>query len=326
MVATAKRRLPTIAILGGFVQLAGALQAAGLDLEAQVAYLRTAAGGEGTIIASPAVGAQVFVYVDYNLSGTAAPVTAQSRALLDGTVLCGGSTQFQPGAFALYCTGAWVATPGQHTLRWEFDSDDVVAESNETNNAAEITFAAVDASQFDIQAKRAFLRTSPEQSGVEVTSPTLGQPVYFYTAYLLAGTEFPVTSSVRALLDGEVQCSGVNQLDVGEGNLIYCTSPWTATAGMHTLRWEYDVDALLPEVNEDDNGVQITFTTGAATGCGGDCDDDGMVGINELIIGVNIALGTQPVTACAAFDANHDDMVGINELIAAVNNALNQCA
>jgi len=326
MVATAKRLLQTIAILGGLVQLASASRAAGLDLEAQTAYLRTAVGGEGTIIANPAVGAQVFVYVDYSLSGTTTPVMAQSRARLDGTVLCGGATEFQPGAFALFCTGAWVATPGQHTLRWEFDFDNAVAESNETNNAAEITFAAVDASQFDIQAKRAFLRTSPEQSGVEVTSPTLGQPVYLYTEYLLAGTEFPVTSSVRALLDGEVQCSGVNQLAVGEGNLIYCTTPWMATAGMHTLRWEYDVDALLPEVNEDDNGAQVMFTTGAVTGCGGDCNDDGMVGINELITGVNIALGSQPITACAAFDANHDDMVGINELIAAVNNALNQCA
>jgi hypothetical protein len=59
--------------------------------------------------------------------------------------------------------------------------------------------------------------------------------------------------------------------------------------------------------------------------CVGDCNGDGMVAINELIIGVNIALGSQPVTACESFDVNGDGMVTINELIQGVNNALNGC-
>jgi hypothetical protein len=60
--------------------------------------------------------------------------------------------------------------------------------------------------------------------------------------------------------------------------------------------------------------------------CAGDCNGDTMVAINELIIGVNIALGSSPVSACASFDGNSDGMVAINELIAAVNNALNGCS
>jgi hypothetical protein len=63
----------------------------------------------------------------------------------------------------------------------------------------------------------------------------------------------------------------------------------------------------------------------AAAQCAGDCNGDGMVAINELIIGVNIALGSSPVSACASFDTNGDGMVAINELIAAVNNALGGC-
>jgi hypothetical protein len=59
--------------------------------------------------------------------------------------------------------------------------------------------------------------------------------------------------------------------------------------------------------------------------CTGDCDGDGAVAINELIAGVNIALGNQPVSSCASFDADHDGQVAINELIAAVNNALGTC-
>jgi hypothetical protein len=62
------------------------------------------------------------------------------------------------------------------------------------------------------------------------------------------------------------------------------------------------------------------------SGCVGDCNGNGMVEINELIIGVNIALGIAPLSTCPSFDANKDGMVEINELIQAVSNALNGCA
>jgi cysteine-rich repeat protein len=59
--------------------------------------------------------------------------------------------------------------------------------------------------------------------------------------------------------------------------------------------------------------------------CTGDCNGDGTVAINELITGVNIALGSTPVSSCPSFDVSGDGTVAINELIAAVNNALNGC-
>jgi len=59
--------------------------------------------------------------------------------------------------------------------------------------------------------------------------------------------------------------------------------------------------------------------------CAGDCNRDGMVTINELITGVNIALGSAPASNCPAADVNGDLSVAINELIAAVNRALNGC-
>jgi hypothetical protein len=57
--------------------------------------------------------------------------------------------------------------------------------------------------------------------------------------------------------------------------------------------------------------------------CDGDCNADGTVTVNELIVCVNMALGTS--TACAACDANGDGTVTINEIITAVNAALNGC-
>jgi cysteine-rich repeat protein len=63
----------------------------------------------------------------------------------------------------------------------------------------------------------------------------------------------------------------------------------------------------------------------AGAQCAGDCNGDGTVAINELIIGVNIALGSAPVSNCPSFDVSGDGTVAINELITAVNNALNGC-
>ena len=59
--------------------------------------------------------------------------------------------------------------------------------------------------------------------------------------------------------------------------------------------------------------------------CVGDCGGNGAVAINELIIGVNMALGNTPVSNCPSFDVNGNGAVAINELIQAVNNALNGC-
>ena len=54
----------------------------------------------------------------------------------------------------------------------------------------------------------------------------------------------------------------------------------------------------------------------------GDCTGNGVVTIDELVLGVDIALGTAPVTACTAFDPQGDGIVDISALVAAVNAAL----
>jgi hypothetical protein len=59
--------------------------------------------------------------------------------------------------------------------------------------------------------------------------------------------------------------------------------------------------------------------------CVGDCENDGQVTIDDLVRGVNIALGVLPVTNCPAFDPNNDGEVTISELVTGVNNSLNNC-
>jgi hypothetical protein len=69
----------------------------------------------------------------------------------------------------------------------------------------------------------------------------------------------------------------------------------------------------------------LTLASGArAQDCLGDCDGDGRVAVNELVFGVNIALGRAELDGCDAFD-NGSGSVTINVLIGAVLNAVNGC-
>ena len=65
--------------------------------------------------------------------------------------------------------------------------------------------------------------------------------------------------------------------------------------------------------------------TPPAASCAGDCNGDGEVTVDEIIKGVNIALGSLPPSACAAADANGDREVTVNELVKSVNAALGGC-
>src|SRR5215470_5555367 len=70
----------------------------------------------------------------------------------------------------------------------------------------------------------------------------------------------------------------------------------------------------------------VLFSSAPSYACAGDCNGDGRVTIDELLIGVRIGLDQRPLSDCPAFDANMDGMVSINELIAGVRNSLNACA
>ena len=54
----------------------------------------------------------------------------------------------------------------------------------------------------------------------------------------------------------------------------------------------------------------------------GDCNRNGQVAIDELVRGVNIALGGTPVSECTPFDRVADGKVTVDELVRGVGNAL----
>jgi len=66
-------------------------------------------------------------------------------------------------------------------------------------------------------------------------------------------------------------------------------------------------------------------STPRPTPCPGDCNTDGTVTVDELIKGVNIALGTLQLSECMSFDASGDRIVTVDEIVKAVQAALSGC-
>lgn len=60
--------------------------------------------------------------------------------------------------------------------------------------------------------------------------------------------------------------------------------------------------------------------------CGGDCNGDGEVTVDEILKGINIALGTSPLSGCRNGDRDGSGEITVDELLVAVNAALLGCA
>ncbi len=63
----------------------------------------------------------------------------------------------------------------------------------------------------------------------------------------------------------------------------------------------------------------------AHAACIGDCDNSGNVTVEEVVVGVNIALGTAPWQRCVRADADRDQVVSVDDLVGVVSRALAGC-
>ena len=122
---------------------------------------------------------------------------------------------------------------------------------------------------------------------------------------------------------------------------------WTRDAGLRSLKQvlqdDYQLDLsgwiLVAATAVSDDGQTVAgygvgpsgfqeawvATLSSAPSCPGDCAGDGVVTISDLVLAVNVALGSATVSECPAADRNGNGQVEINELIAAVNAALGGC-
>src|SRR5215470_95226 len=100
-------------------------------------------------------------------------------------------------------------------------------------------------------------------------------------------------------------------------------APWFTGSGTNQIGRISEI-VQTPIAAHTPTAPSMPTATAAPVLCVGDCNGNGTVDIADLILGVNIALGAQPVTACEAF-ADADNTVTISQLIRGVNNALNGC-
>jgi cytochrome c peroxidase len=63
----------------------------------------------------------------------------------------------------------------------------------------------------------------------------------------------------------------------------------------------------------------------AVNACPGDCDFDGSLTVDELVTGINIALGDATVAHCVGFDSSGEGQVSVDEIIAGIGLALAGC-
>jgi hypothetical protein len=119
-------------------------------------------------------------------------------------------------------------------------------------------------------------------------------------------------------------------LDLPDGTTTACRTNSTPfefceVAAPAPGRWEAAIRRV-----RGDAPFQVTASIllAPATGeeCGGDCNGDGSVTVDEVVVGVNIALGNVAMSACPSADSDHDGNVTVDEVVGAVTHALAGCA
>jgi hypothetical protein len=148
--------------------------------------------------------------------------------------------------------------------------------------------------------------------------------------------QFPVTSNGGSfsfvLLEGGdfylmtfLDLNGNDERDEGEPFTIY--NGRTAPPGD-----AIPADGSMLDITFGDEANATPTSTPMATvtptpevSCVGDCNGDGEVTVDELVIGANIALGVTDLSECPAFDADNNGAVTVDELLQAVANSLTGC-
>ena len=141
------------------------------------------------------------------------------------------------------------------------------------------------------------LQVSPDGSQVYVTSDVSQALVVFARDAMTGRLSF--VEALRDEHDGVGGLAGAARLAVSpDGGHVYA-------AGIQ------------------DNAVAVFRAT--ASRCAGDCNGDGQVTVDELLRGINIALGELPASACPLLDRDANGAIAVDEIVTAVGAALDSC-
>ena len=102
-------------------------------------------------------------------------------------------------------------------------------------------------------------------------------------------------------------------------------SPLNAGFPPKTVVTALALDSAKPTTLYAGTGAGVFAIQQVPASCVGDCNVDGKVTVDELVKGVNIALGTATLAQCQAFDCHGNGHVTVDCLMQAVNSALHGC-
>jgi hypothetical protein len=84
-------------------------------------------------------------------------------------------------------------------------------------------------------------------------------------------------------------------------------------------------DVLTANMVRNDVSLLLNTSEGPPFPCTGDCDLDGAVSIDELVLGVSLSFDPETLDSCPAIDPDGDRRIGVDELVRAVRDALSGC-
>ena len=114
---------------------------------------------------------------------------------------------------------------------------------------------------------------------------------------------------------------------IPDGALLYTCSLdiGGTTVGTYPLPCGIGASASSPSGDAIITGCGDGMLVVLTTACIGDCDGSGSVTVDDLVTGVNIALGLRPLSDCSSFDVDGSGTITVEELILGVNSALRGC-
>jgi autotransporter-associated beta strand protein len=253
--------------------------------------------------------------LDTDLSSPA-PVTVQSAATLQGNGSSGGPISVQdggavaPGSSPGELSSTGLTLVAGATFMAEIEGPDPITQYDRMTVAGAVNLGgatlAVTLGYTPTDGEQFTLIAHGQGQAVAGTFADLAEGATFQ----VAGTTFGITYKGGSGSDVVLVAGPPHTPTPTATGLVPTSTPTTLTSHSAT-----PTASLVP----------TPTATGMAARCTGDCDGNGAVAINELVIGVNIALDNAQAAVCPRFDTDGDDRVAIQELIEAVGNALTGC-
>ncbi len=203
-------------------------------------------------------GQEVLLVLVYKNTGSAEAAGWREQAFLDGAER-GHTNDMAVGAGQTKRIGQnWTAVAGTHTVEFRLDTENVIGESDESNNTISLTFTIQP--PVDLVAEEVYIRWSETKDRLDPKNLVAGSVVDLVLSCRNAGSTDAAGWRFEAYLDEVLLCS-MDDVSIPAGNewLLWCPD-WTATEGPHRIELRLDTGNVIREKDETNNTARLTFT------------------------------------------------------------------